>query len=136
MPTKYSTVEEYLTLQPAKVRANLEQVRQIMKKAAPKAEEIISYKMPALKYYGMIAWYINRKDYCGIYVRPRVLDKFKKELEPYRKTKSALYIPYDKPLPKKLITEIVKCAVKMNLEDDPLKGRKLRSRKMANPYFC
>jgi uncharacterized protein YdhG (YjbR/CyaY superfamily) len=126
MPTKYSTVEEYLALQPANVRANLEKVRQIMKKAAPKAEEVISYKMPALKYHGMIAWYINRKDYCGIYVRPRVLDEFKKELEPYRKTKSALYIPYDKPLPKKLIAEIVKCAVKMNLEEYALKSKKTK----------
>jgi uncharacterized protein YdhG (YjbR/CyaY superfamily) len=123
---KYSTVEEYLALQPSKVRADLEKVRQIMKKAAPKAEEVISYKMPALKYHGMIAWYINRKDYCGIYVRPRVLDTFKKELESYRKTKSALYIPYDKPLPKKLITEIVKCAVKMNLEDDAIKSKKTK----------
>ncbi len=126
MQTKYSTVEEYLALQPSKVRADLEQIRQVMKKAAPKAEEVISYKMPALKYHGMIAWYINRKDYCGIYVRPRVLNEFKKELEPYRKTKSALYIPYDKPLPKKLITEIVKCAVKMNLDDDVVKGKKAK----------
>ena len=126
MNAKYSTVEEYLALQPTKVGADLELVRQIMKKAAPKAEEVISYKMPALKYHGMIAWYINRKDYCGIYVRPRVLDKFKKELEPYRKTKSALYIPYDKPLPKKLITDIVKCAVKMNLEDAAVKSKKTK----------
>ena len=126
MPTKstYSTVEEYLALQPAKVKTYLEQVRQTMKRAAPKAEELISYKMPALKYHGMIAWYINRKEYCGIYVRPRVLDTFKEELKLCRKTKSALYIPYDKPLPKKLIADIVKCAVKMNLEDAVLKGKK------------
>src|SRR6202034_2893754 len=119
-------VEEYLALQPTRVKADLEKVRQIMKKAAPKAEEVISYKMPALKYHGMIAWHINRKDYCGIYVLPRVLDTFQKELESYRKTKSALYIQYNKPLPKKLITEIVKYAVKMNLEDDAIKSKKTK----------
>ena len=48
----FSTVEEYLALQPESVRVILEQLRQVIKKAAPEAEELISYKMPAYKFHG------------------------------------------------------------------------------------
>lgn len=115
--SRYSTVDEFMDLQNSMARKTLEQVRATMRKAAPAAEEVISYKMPALQFHGILAWYTARKDHYCIYARPRVLDNFKEELLPFRKTKSTLTFQYTKPVPKKIIAKLIKCSAKMNLED-------------------
>ena len=47
------TIDEYIEQFPANVQATLQKLRATIKKTAPKAEEVISYQMPAFKYYGM-----------------------------------------------------------------------------------
>src|SRR5438132_9271028 len=51
--TKFKTVDEYLHALPSHTRALLQEVRDTIKRAAPGAEEVISYNMPAFKLHGI-----------------------------------------------------------------------------------
>jgi uncharacterized protein YdhG (YjbR/CyaY superfamily) len=113
---QFSTVDEYIAIQPKKVRATLERLRQTIKKAAPGAEETISYGMPGYKFHGMLAWFAAAKNHYGLYIVPKFLAKFKDRLTAYETTKSTIRIPLDKPVPKKLVTEIIKYGAGENLK--------------------
>src|SRR4051812_5579975 len=105
---QFSTIDEYIALQPSQLRATLEQLRQIIKKAAPDAEEVISYQMPGFKFQGMLVWFAATKNHYGFYPFSKTLEVFKNKLKPYDLSKGTIRFPLDKPLPVKLITEIVK----------------------------
>ena len=60
-------VDSYIALQPEKRRGMLKKLRKTIKEVAPKAEEVISYKMPAFKYYGMLVGFAAAKNHCGFY---------------------------------------------------------------------
>jgi len=124
-----STVKEYIALQPAKVRTTLEQLRQTIRKAAPEAEEVISYQMPGFKFYGMLVWYAVTKNHYGLYPMANAIRVFKDKLKEYELSKGTIRFPIDKPLPVKLITEIVKFRVKENLEKKLLKEVLKKSKK-------
>ena len=119
---KFSTIDEYLALQTKEVRAILQQLRQTIQKAAPDAEEVISYSMPAFKFHGMLVWFAAWKNHYGIYV-PSVLAVFKDKLSDYETTKATVRFPYDKPMPKQLITEIMQYASQENLRKKMLKDQ-------------
>jgi uncharacterized protein YdhG (YjbR/CyaY superfamily) len=55
--TTPDTIDEYLDALPENVRIALENLQKTIKSAAPKAEELISYQMPAFKYYGMLVYF-------------------------------------------------------------------------------
>jgi uncharacterized protein YdhG (YjbR/CyaY superfamily) len=120
---KYPSVDLYIADQIPTLRPALKKMRQVIKKAAPKAEEAISYGMPGYKYYGMLAFFGAFKNHYSFFSPPRVLDLFRKELGKYKTTKSAINIPLDSPVPEKLITRIVKTGVKVNYEIAREKGK-------------
>ena len=74
------TVDEYIAAFPKEVQQMLAQLRKIIKAAAPKAEEVISYGMPGYKYYGMLVYFAGYKNHIGFYATPAGHDEFKKEL--------------------------------------------------------
>ncbi len=117
---QFSTIDDYIALQRQEVRATLEEFRYLIQKAVPKAEQVISYQMPAFKFHGMLAYFAVYKNHYGLYV-PRVIHEFKKELTSYKWSKATIQFPIDKPIPKKLITAIIKRAVQLNLENKLLK---------------
>ena len=119
---QFTTVDGYLALQPEKVRAMLEKLRQVIKKAAPGAEEVISYQMPAFKFHGMLVWYAAFKNQYGLYPLPKTLEVFKDKLAPYELSKGTVRFPFNKPVPVKLVTEIIKYRVKENTEKALLKS--------------
>ena len=116
MQKAYKSVKDYMADQPAEVRAILEELRQAIIKAAPDAEEVISYNMPAYKYHGMLVYFAGHKKHIGFYPTGSGIEAFKKELAGYKGSKGAVQFPFDKPLPLKLITQIVKFRVKINLD--------------------
>jgi len=118
----FKTVDEYLESLPEKDRRALERLRQAIKKAAPEAEEYISYQMPGYNYYGMLAWFAAFKDHYGFYMRPHLLQKFRDDLIGYELRTSAIRFPIDKPIPVKLIMKIVKTGAAENLENAKKKG--------------
>jgi len=60
---------DYAARFPAPIRRRLSQMRRTIKKAAPQAEETISYKMPAYKLNGMLVWFAGFKNHIGLYPR-------------------------------------------------------------------
>src|SRR4051812_5803246 len=122
--TKFKTVQEYLSVQPAPVKAMLRQMRSTIKEAAPEAEEVISYNMPAFKLQGMLVWYAAFKKHIGFYPRPSGLEAFKKEIAVYKSSKGAVQFPLDQPLPLALVTKIVKHRVKENKAEAATKAVK------------
>ena len=61
-PTNF---EEYLEIFPEATQQKLRLMRSTIIKAAPKAAEIISYQMPAFKYYGRLVYFAALKIISG-----------------------------------------------------------------------
>jgi uncharacterized protein YdhG (YjbR/CyaY superfamily) len=121
---KFKTVDEYLSTFPASIKSKLQGLRDTIKKAAPKAEEVISYNMPAFKQEGALVYYAGYKGHIGFYPVSSGIAAFKKELVGYEQSKGTVRFPLDKPIPVGLITKIVKFRVKENLEKASLKSSK------------
>jgi uncharacterized protein YdhG (YjbR/CyaY superfamily) len=118
---KFTTIDEYIELQPDNIRAKLQQIRETVAKAVPEAEESISYQMPLFKYHGMLAYFAAFTNHYSIFVSPPVLNAFKPNLAEYKLSKSGIRIPNNKPVPVKLLSDIVKFAAARNLEKEVLK---------------
>lgn len=107
--TSYTSIDEYIAAQPKEKRTVLKQLRKIIKKVAPEAGESISYGMPAFKYHhSSLVYFAAFKDHYGLYPTPKTIDVFKDKLIPYKTSKGAIQFPANKPIPEKLIEEIVK----------------------------
>jgi len=121
MTPKVNSIDEYIALFPKDVQKLLEQMRQTIKKAAPKAEEVISYSMPAFKQNGMLVYFAGYKNHIGFYPTASGIKNFQKEIAVYKNSKGAVQFPLDQPLPIGLITKIVKFRLGENTEKAKLK---------------
>lgn len=115
MGPKPDNFSEYLRLFPASTQKILKQIRSTIKKAAPKAEETMSYGMPAYKLNGPLVYFAGYKNHIGLYATPSGHSAFKKELAKYKQGKGSVQFPIDEPMPLELITKIVKFRVKENM---------------------
>ena len=122
--TKFKTVDEYISTFPAKTKSLLKELRQTIKKAAPKAEEMISYNMPAYKLNGPLVYFAGYDHHIGFYPTGSGTEAFKKEISKCETSKGTIRLPLDEPIPKKLITDIVKFRVGVNAEKAKLKAKK------------
>jgi uncharacterized protein YdhG (YjbR/CyaY superfamily) len=113
---KPNNVNEYIESFPKATQTLLKQIRATIKKAAPYAEELISYQMPAYKCNGPLVYFAGYKNHIGFYPTPSGILAFKKELAIYKTSKGAVQFPIDEKLPLGLITKIVKYRVKENSE--------------------
>ena len=121
---KPASVEEYISGFPAATKKALEQVRAAIIKAAPKAEEGISYAMPGYKLNGPLVYFAGYEKHIGFYATPSGHGAFEKELSKYKQGKGSVQFPLDEPMPLALITKIVKYRIKENLEKIKLKEKK------------
>lgn len=118
---KYKSVDEYLADFPAGTKSMLKELRKTIKQAAPQAEEIISYNMPAYKLQGVLVYYAGYNGHIGFYPTGSGISSFQKKLTAYKTSKGTVQFPLDQPLPLDLITQMVKFRVKENLEKASLK---------------
>jgi uncharacterized protein YdhG (YjbR/CyaY superfamily) len=109
------TIDEYIRSYPREIRQLLQSMRQTIKKAAPKAEETISYKIPAFRLNGMLVWFAAFKNHIGFYPGVGAMKVFKDDLLEYKGAKGSVQFPFDKALPLPLVSRIVKFRVKQNL---------------------
>lgn len=128
---KFQTVEEYIVSQPDRIRLTLDQIRQTIKIAVPEAEEVISYQMPAFKFNGMLIWYAVFKNHYGLFLSPTVLTTFKNKLKAYKTSRSGIHFPIGRPLPTRLITEMVRLAAQRNLERKAIKDLQKARKKLT-----
>ena len=108
------TVDEYIERYPPKVQTVLRKLRATIRKAAPKADEVISYAIPGYKYHGMLIFFAAFANHVSVYPAPRTNVQFKKELAAYKGGKGTIQFPMDEPIPYELVTRIVKFRMKDN----------------------
>jgi uncharacterized protein YdhG (YjbR/CyaY superfamily) len=120
---KFKTVDEYLSVFPANTKALLKEMRKTIKQAAPEAEELISYNMPAFKLNGMLVYYAGYKAHIGFYPASSGISTFQKKLSAYEGSKGTVRFPLDQPLPVSLITEIVQFRAQENLKKQKAKNK-------------
>src|SRR5690554_1041195 len=77
--TKASNVDEYIAAFPAEIQEKLERIRAVIKKAAPAAEEKISYAMPTYYLHGNLVHFAAFKNHIGFYPGPSGIEAFKEE---------------------------------------------------------
>jgi len=110
--SKPNEIDKYIAKFPVKSRIVMERLRTIIKKAAPKAEEVISYQMPAYKINGMLVYFAGYKRHLGFYPTSSGIREFNHEFKDYKWSKGAVQFPLDEPLPVKLIQRMVKFRLK------------------------
>ena len=117
------TIDEYITGFPGDIQEKLEALRATIRKAAPNAEETISYGMPTFYLKGNLVHFAAFKNHIGFYPAPAGIEAFNEELSPYKTSKGAAQFPIDKPLPLSLVSKIVKYRVKQNMEKAAIKAK-------------
>ena len=112
MRAKARDIDEYLALLPEDQRDALQRLREIIHSAAPRAEECISYGMPAFRLDGRCFIYLGASSkHCAIY--GAVGDM--KELARYDVSKGTIRFEPDDPLPAPLVRKIVKARLAKNV---------------------
>src|SRR6266487_1039561 len=105
---KPKTHEDYLAAVTEDKRAALQKLRKAIKAAAPKAEECISYQVPAFRLNGkFLVAYGAAANHCAFYPGS-VITHLKNDLKNYDASKGTIRFPADKPLPATLVRKFVK----------------------------
>src|SRR3989344_8963703 len=119
MPTfKSTTVTEYINAAPEKAQEKLREIRAILKKVVPKAEEKLKWGSPVFEEGRILFAYSAFADHLNFMPTRTTLEHFKKELADYTTGKDTIQFPYDKPLPKALIRKIAAFRAKDVREND------------------
>ena len=106
------TVREYLASLSVDKRAALQKLRRAIKAAAPKAEECISYGIPAFRLDGkMLVWFGAATNHCSFYPGAFPIHALKSELTAYRISKGTIRFTPDRPLPEALVRKLVKARI-------------------------
>ncbi len=101
-----TVIETYIAAAPAPVRPALARIRQIFQTAAPDAEEIISYKMPAFRGQGILVYFAAFKNHIGMYPPISGDTDIEAALAPYTGPKGNLQFRLDQAIPYDLIERI------------------------------
>ena len=108
---KGKTIDEYISMFPARTQRVLRELRKTIKAAAPDAQETINYGIPTFALNGNLVHFAAFDEHIGFYPTPSAIVAFKKELAGYPGAKGSVQFPLDKPMPLRLITRIVKFRV-------------------------
>lgn len=115
MAGKPTTHDEYLATLKPEQRAALEKLRKIIRSAAPKAEECISYGMPAYRQNGPLVGYsAAAKHYNLFFMNGTTVEAHKDELKGFKTSKGGIQFQPDQPFPVALIKKLVKERLKEN----------------------
>lgn len=90
---KNITVDNYISQFPEEIQHRLNEIRDALQKAAPQAEEVISYGMPTLKFNGNLVHYAAFKNHIGFYPTPSGIEVFEKDIAKYKNSKGAVQFP-------------------------------------------
>ena len=108
----FATIDDYIASQPPEAQQLLQELRSIIKEAAPNAEEILNYKVPSFtlipggkrEHQIMIAGYAK---FVSFYPFPSTIEHFSDDLKDFKLGKGSVQFPLNKPLPKDLIFKMV-----------------------------
>lgn len=109
------TVRGYLSGVPPEQRAALEKLRSTIKSIVPDATEVISYDIPTFKLDGrMLVSYAAFKKHCSFFPGAGPIEKHAGDLRSFHTSKGTIQFTPEHPLPKALITKLVKTRIKLN----------------------
>lgn len=108
------SIDGYIAASAPEVRATLKQLRATIRRAAPGASEMISYRMPAFELHGMLIYFAAFKGHIGIFPPLRGNASLQAAVAKYAGPKGNLKFPLDRPMPYALIGRIVRFRVKQN----------------------
>ncbi|HEY5532519.1 MAG TPA: DUF1801 domain-containing protein [Candidatus Anoxymicrobiaceae bacterium] len=110
-----TSIDDYLEEVPEEARAALEKLRKVIRTAAPKAVETISYRIPTYKYHGMLVGFAAFKNHLSFFVMsPSLMEAHRDELKAYETAKATIHFTADKPLPAALVKKLVKARIEEN----------------------
>ena len=112
---KYKTIDEYVNAAAKEVQPVLQELRRVIHEAAPSAQEVISYNMPAFRQNGILVYFAAFKNHIGFFPTASGVSAFMKALTAYKTAKGTVRFPLDKPIPYDLVVSIVKFRVQENL---------------------
>ena len=120
MAGKPTTIDEYLARVEPVQRAALAALRDAIRKAAPKAEECITYGIPAFRQDGMLVGFGAASKHCAFYVMSgTTIEDFKDALAGFDTSKGTIRFQPSRPLPAALVKKIVKARIADNAELPP-----------------
>lgn len=108
------SIDEYISVFPKQTQRLMQKLRLTIRKAAPKASEVISYGMPAFSQEGMLVYFAAYKSHIGFYPTGSGINAFKNEIREFKHSKGAVQFPLDQELPLDLIRRMVKFKVEEN----------------------
>ena len=112
---KTKTIDEYLATLSDDKRSALQTLRKTIRAAAPKAEECISYQIPAFRQNGMLVGFGATANHCAFYLMSgSTVEAHRDELAKYDTSKGTIRFPADKPLPAALVRRLVKTRIEEN----------------------
>jgi uncharacterized protein YdhG (YjbR/CyaY superfamily) len=117
-------IDDYVSGFAPDVQRVLQRIRATVRKAAPAAEETISYQIPAFTQDGVLVYFAAFKTHIGLYPPVRGDAAIQKAVAPYAGEKGNLRFPLDEPIPYALITRIVKLRLRQNLAKTVLRKRR------------
>src|SRR5512138_3649708 len=111
---KVATIDAYIAAFPTNVQAVLKRIRSTIRRAAPRAQETISYNIPAFRSDGMLVYFAAFKGHIGLYPPVRGDRQLERAVAPYAGEKGNLRFPFDRPIPYDLIEQIVEHRLEQN----------------------
>ena len=105
------TVDEYLAALDSDQRVALERLRRIIRAVAPRAEECISYRIPAFRLDGrMLVWFGAAAAHCAFYPGA-VVEAHRDDLRGFETGKGTVRFQPETPLPVALVRKLVKARI-------------------------
>ena len=108
------SIDEYIAEFPPETQKVLEELRALIRAAAPDATETISYAIPTFDLNGHLVHFAGYERHIGFYPTGSGVAAFKEELQPYKSGKGSVRFPLGRPLPTGLIRRIVEFRVAEN----------------------
>lgn len=111
---KAETIDDYLAALSPDKRAALEKLRRMIRATAPRAEECISYQLPAFRLDGrMLVWFGAAANHCAFYPGA-VVEAHEDRLRDFDTSKGTIRFQPDHPLPAALVRKLVKACIARN----------------------
>jgi uncharacterized protein YdhG (YjbR/CyaY superfamily) len=130
MSAKPRTIDEYLASLSNEKRAALEKLRRAIKSAAPKAEECISYQIPAFRLDGRLLMAFGAAaNHCAFYPGAFPLEAHRDELKAYDTGKGTIRFQADSPLPATLVRKLVKTRIAEHAAQQPVAAHRATRRR-------
>ena len=113
----FKTIDDYISSFPPGTQKILTQIRHTIAENAPEATEKISYNIPTFCLNGNLVHFAGYKNHIGFYPDPTAMEKFEKDLSPYKTGKGSVQFPLNEEIPYNLIAEIVRYRVNVSQQE-------------------